>query len=236
MKTVIILGMHRSGTSCLAGSLQDKGLWLGNVHENNPFNKKGNRENVRIMEINNSVLSHNNGSWDNPPETITWNLNHVKERDAIIDDFNKSSENNWGFKDPRTLLTLPFWLDRIKQPLFVATFRNPENVALSLAKRDYITFEHSINLWKIYNNILLNYYDQYKFPIISFEVSKMEYLQRINRVAKLFDLPLNNIKTSEIFFDESLRNCINRMTYKLIDEEAILIYNRLLSIYENQKY
>lgn len=42
--TVLILGMHRSGTSCLAGSLQEAGLYLGEVNTAAPHNAKGNRE------------------------------------------------------------------------------------------------------------------------------------------------------------------------------------------------
>jgi len=45
-ETVAILGMHRSGTSCLAGSLQELGLYLGEVYDQNPHNPRGNRENA----------------------------------------------------------------------------------------------------------------------------------------------------------------------------------------------
>jgi len=42
---ILILGMHRSGTSCLAGCLEEAGLYLGDVNLKAGFNKKGNREN-----------------------------------------------------------------------------------------------------------------------------------------------------------------------------------------------
>ena len=48
---VVILGMHRSGTSCLTGSLQDKGLYLGQVSQRGTFNKKGNRERWRHRAV-----------------------------------------------------------------------------------------------------------------------------------------------------------------------------------------
>ena len=53
---ILILGMHRSGTSCLAGSLQQQGVYLGEVHEWNPHNLKGNRENPHIMALNEGLL------------------------------------------------------------------------------------------------------------------------------------------------------------------------------------
>jgi hypothetical protein len=48
MKTngVIVLGMHRSGTSCLAGMLQSAGFHTEAVEEWSPDNNKGSRENT----------------------------------------------------------------------------------------------------------------------------------------------------------------------------------------------
>jgi hypothetical protein len=90
--------MHRSGTSCLAGSLQQRGLYLGDVFEQNPFNLKGNRENKDIILLNNELLKANGGSWDNPPEEIHWGKNLIKKRDKIIKKFVSQSKTNWGFR------------------------------------------------------------------------------------------------------------------------------------------
>ena len=43
-KPLLILGMHRSGTSCLAGMLRDAGVFMGEVSEANAYNRKGNLE------------------------------------------------------------------------------------------------------------------------------------------------------------------------------------------------
>ena len=47
---VAIVGMHRSGTSCLAGCLEDLGLTLGKVNRAAPHNLKGNNENPRFWD------------------------------------------------------------------------------------------------------------------------------------------------------------------------------------------
>jgi hypothetical protein len=44
-RVVSILGMHRSGTRCLTGTMQEAGLVLGKFSTFNEFNRKGNREN-----------------------------------------------------------------------------------------------------------------------------------------------------------------------------------------------
>jgi len=55
-RPMLILGMHRSGTSCLAGCLQAAGLISGEVNIQAMYNAKGNRENLagtyaRLQEL-----------------------------------------------------------------------------------------------------------------------------------------------------------------------------------------
>src|SRR5690606_15498004 len=80
----LVLGMHRCGTSALAGSLQRRGLHLGPVQERNPHNLRGNRESLRVMHLNNAVLEHSGGAWDNPPPSVSWTSEHIAERELIV--------------------------------------------------------------------------------------------------------------------------------------------------------
>ena len=103
-RAMIVLGMHRSGTSMLAGTLEEAGLTLGDVVNQAPDNAKGHRENLAIMSMQEDLLQRNAGSWDNPPETVSWGRLHRAVRDLFISSFRSSKV--WGFKDPRTLITL----------------------------------------------------------------------------------------------------------------------------------
>ena len=123
MVTIAILGMHRSGTSCLAGSLQQAGLYLGEVVEQAPHNRKGNRESLAIRSLNDRLLESNDGAWNRPPAELVWSEIFASTRDRLIAKF--ADRTSWGFKDPRTLLTLPFWQDGIPELVFVGTFRHP---------------------------------------------------------------------------------------------------------------
>lgn len=230
---ILIIGMHRSGTSCLAGSLQQMGLFLGNVSEENPHNRKGNRENSLIMELNDKVLSENNGSWDNPPSEIKWSSQLIEDREIIIGDYKKFGKENWGFKDPRTLITLPFWLDGFEHYRFIGTFRNPNSVARSLYKRNGIPFEKAIELWEIYNKQLLDLYNLNPFPIVSFDVSKDEYLMRIRMISEYLGLDKKN-EISNVFFEETLRNDQDFMFANNDYSHIASLYNELKITYENQ--
>ena len=199
---VLILGMHRSGTSCLAGSLQEAGLYLGEVNTAAPHNAKGNRESRVIMDLQDDLLRANGGNWDAPPPKVVWSAEHRVRRDAIIATY--PTDRIWGFKDPRTLLTLPGWLEALPSPVhFVGTFRHPLAVAASLHARNGVALEKSLALWETYNRRLLDYQRQWNFPMVCFDWPPERYQQRLQTIAPT--LNLTNPPAGFSFFESALR-------------------------------
>ena len=200
-RVVIILGMHRSGTSCLTGSLQEGGLYLGEVNTAAPHNAKGNRENRAIMDLQDDILRANGGDWDRPPETVTWQSGHRKRRDEIIATY--PTDRVWGFKDPRTLLTLSGWLEVLPQACFVGTFRHPVAVAASLHARNGVALENSLTLWLTYNRLLLDYQRRFDFPLICFDWPLERYQQCLQNIVPILGLTVPT--TGFSFFEIALR-------------------------------
>lgn len=205
---VCILGMHRSGTSCLAGSLQLAGLYLGQVVESAPFNRKGNRENLDIRELNDAVLNTSGGAWNEPPHAIRWTAAQASRRDELIAQFESEPGRTWGFKDPRTVLTLPFWRERLPDLRFVVTFRHPLAVAHSLAARDGLSLSHGLRLWGTYNRIISSLAEFGDVPTVCFDAPAVDYLAAINIVSRRLSLDaLQDATTAQgSFFDETLRH------------------------------
>lgn len=203
MTCIIVLGMHRSGTSCLTGILQACGVELGEVFTCNPYNQRGNRENARIMVLNDAVLAHNGGAWNVPVDVQDWTSEHITERDEIINELVSAEATFWGFKDPRTLLTLPFWLE-VVQPQFIGTFRHPLSVAMSLKHRNLMTLDEAFLLWHEYNHRLLDCCQKFNFPLINFDLEENDYLSGL--VSKLTGIGLDrsNIDRALSFYDRSL--------------------------------
>jgi hypothetical protein len=206
MTCICVLGMHRSGTSCLTGIMQKLGVELGDVYTENLHNKRGNRENGRIVILNDAVLASNQGAWNNPTIISTWTSEQAQERDLIINELSNTSSGFWGFKDPRTLFTLPFWLDTIEDPLFIGTFRHPHRVALSLNKRDDTPFEQGWALWEAYNERLMELANKYHFGLADFDEAPDSYLE--STLEKLLALGLDPQLATDgsEFFDSGLRN------------------------------
>ncbi len=232
---ILILGMHRSGTSSLAGSLQQNGLFLGEVFEKNPHNPKGNRENKEIMELNNALLIHNGGNWYTPPETIQWDETLVNDRDRIINNFISSKEKMWGFKDPRTIITLPFWLDALTNIKMVGVFRHPLLVTESLhARTPEMPINYGMQLWKRYNAQLLLYFKQKEFPLLSFDVSPEEFNAAIKSTVTYLGLPGIQQEGEEQFFDESLKKQNAVENEEEIPKDIIQLYTVMKNIYTKQ--
>lgn len=202
---ILVLGMHRSGTSCLAGSLQQRGLHLGKVYESRPHNRKGNRENQRVMDVNNAVLAASGGSWDLPPTTLRWDAANATERDAIVAELTVGSPGSpWGFKDPRTLLTIAFWRQKLPEARLVGTFRHPALVARSLHARDpRMSMDACLALWADYNERLLALHARDPFPIVSFDADAGAYARTLDAVA--IHLGLRAAPEGEAFFEGELR-------------------------------
>jgi len=171
---ICILGMHRSGTSCLAGALEAGGLFLGDVVQQAPHNRRGNREHLDIRALNDAVLTHNGASWDRPGPIATWPDRLAEQRDELIEVLGNKGQRRWGFKDPRTVLTLDFWRQGARFDL-VGTFRHPLSVAASLASRGGVPMGSGLKLWHAYNSVIVREWDRRPFPIIRFDQAPDAY-------------------------------------------------------------
>jgi hypothetical protein len=231
MRAVLVVGMHRSGTSCLAGSLQQRGLYLGEAQEWNRNNRKGNREDLRVVRLNSAVLAHSGGAWDRPPAALAWTPRHARERDEIVSLLCAgASTESWGFKDPRTLLTLPFWLEGIADPVtLVGSFRHPAQVARSLHARGQVPFGEGVALWRRYNELLLEEYRRRPFPLVCFDLPERDYLSQLDRLASSIGLPATGGMGGTGFFERSLRHWqVDDGGLPEVPAECAALYQRLL--------
>lgn len=201
---IIVLGMHRSGTSSLAGMLEAAGLHLGTVNTAAAFNKRGNRENADVMRLNDAVLSNTGNDWRNPPAgPAVWRPENLAERDAIA--ARLGERQPWGFKDPRALLTLDGWLPVLADARFVATFRHPKRVARSLASRPvplHVPIEEGLRLWQHYNERLLAFMDTHEVDLIDFDSPPESYLAKVRAMCDRLGL---DGELAETFFEQKLR-------------------------------
>ena len=169
---VAVLGMHRSGTSAIAGMLADHGVELGPVSEQNRFNPRGNREIRELNRLHDRVLDRSGGTWWDPPARIRPRRDDYRRRNEIL---RSIPGETIGIKDPRLLVVLDLWRDL--DPRAIGVIRNPVAVRASLQRRAHerrkrhpqLSAAGWDELWLIYNRALLAEHQRRPFPVIDFD-------------------------------------------------------------------
>lgn len=160
---VCVGGMHRSGTSAIAGLLHACGVLFGESGrfvgpaEDNPL---GFWEDQRFVAVNEGILRAQGGGWDLPPDSpADWErspelLSLRAQAAALLESRAVDAGSSWGFKDPRATLTYPFW--KLLEPhlRLVVCLRNPLEVAHSLARRNGTSIAFGLRLWEGYYRAL----------------------------------------------------------------------------------
>ena len=157
---LIVLGMHRSGTSAFTGVLNLLGVNLGTqMLETQSDNPKGFFEHKYVVLANDCILETFNSSWDDPlplPENWIARFKDSQLReDARYFLRTDISENTLSaVKDPRLCKLLPFWLPLLEAeeitPSVALVIRSPLEIADSLARRNGFSIEKSMVLWMQY--------------------------------------------------------------------------------------
>lgn len=156
--TICVLGMHRSGTSALAGVVQQLGAYVGppgHLMAPRADNPAGFFEHQGLTDLNDEILRALGGVWQAPPPLPDgWHtapaLADIRARAARLlrDDF--AGHRLWLWKDPRACLTLPFWRPLLPRVKTIVCVRHPLEVARSLAARDGIDLARGVDLWMRY--------------------------------------------------------------------------------------
>lgn len=151
---VCVLGFSRSGTSLTTRVLSLLGLYLGPEEDMLPSSETDNREGYWeprwINELNDEILGVLGQPWWQPlvaePE---WperpEMAPLRERARMLVAEKFAGERRWGFKDPRTPLTLPFWRQVVPDMSYVICLRNPVDAVASLQRRPEPTL--SVRTW-----------------------------------------------------------------------------------------
>lgn len=155
---LLVLGVHRSGTSALARVLNLLGVNLGtDLMPSEPgVNERGFWESRRIVEFHDRLLDLLEIRWDDTlslTEESWTRTDLVGVRDALTTFLREEFAGNawWGIKDPRLCRLLPLWQLILKdlrcRSHVVFIVRNPHEVSDSLARRDGLSGAQSQLLW-----------------------------------------------------------------------------------------
>lgn len=161
VKGLLVLGMHRSGTSALSRVLGLCGFDLGErLLGAGPGNETGHWEDAAAVELHERLLAAHGAAWDDALALPEGWLDDEDGRQAVADIrgylvSNRARHAHWAAKDPRLCLFAPAWREAAAQAgqalgaVFV--LRHPMEVARSLAARDGLPVGRGLLLWLEYS-------------------------------------------------------------------------------------
>lgn len=150
---VIIIGAHRSGTTATTRALELLGLQIGQRLDSH-------RESKRLQQMHEQYLQTHSAAWHHPDHFLNGLEKSGGEQDCA--DYLRAQLQKqffdifgyrhnlagwwqrarlkrgaaWGWKEPRTTLFAPGWLQIFPEARFIDVVRHPLAVALSIRERE----------------------------------------------------------------------------------------------------
>lgn len=167
---VLVLGMHKSGTTLLSTILHNSGVNMGEGFEVGTYDTGNQFERAEMLDINMRLLNTNDDQTLKLSAPSHWDVNddiraEIQQLIAICENrySGKNGGKSWGMKDPRTALTYDVWKSELPAHKLVAIYRPPEQIWARYRwrgwRRRYVNLYWAwlfLNRWYEHNQGMLN--------------------------------------------------------------------------------
>jgi glycosyltransferase involved in cell wall biosynthesis len=194
MMQIVVLGMHRSGTSVVTRLINLMGAYFGPESVGtgaNPENPKGFWERRDVRAANDALLWSTGADWwkvsdfsvDRIPQTACQQFDTDVSR--VFEDLD--SHRPWLLKEPRLCLLFRMWQRHTDSPVCVIVHRPPLQVAHSLRQRNGFPLLFGIALWERYMLDALQSTAEHPRIFVSFEKIMSDPLGQVENLLGRLD-------------------------------------------------
>lgn len=157
---IVVLGMHKSGTTLVARFLQEAGIDMVETVSGGTYDDGNHYERRETAELNKAALNcgHRNSAWVRrrcDPRAVPASVRDEAER---LVRRSEGTGKPWGFKDPRTCLTYEFWRTILPSHKVVAIYRDPVEVYKHYTARvrgsSLLQGFVALRAWYAYNTVI----------------------------------------------------------------------------------
>ena len=243
-KLIVVLGMHRSGTSAITAGLEVLGVSLGDrlLRPMKGQNDKGYFEDIDLNEFNIECLEVIGKEWSSLTAITPLEIAVLHKKGYFLSAVNllrkKIALNGpiFGFKDPRVLVLLPFWKDVFDycrlEVNYLYVIRHPFSVVNSLVKRDSMFSEQASMLWlmNVITSLVTN--TSPNRVIVDYDRFIKSPYDELNRISTAFGLTLDQVNFESYeteFIDNKLRHTFFELDDLLLDNESPIIIREIYS-------
>jgi hypothetical protein len=184
---ILIVSAPRCGSSLLAMTLKQSGVFTGITKPGDKYNKYGYFENIEITNIIVDLLRKNDAGLGKRYQPVNYNFE--------IQDFNSKIQSillnegythgKWLYKDPKIALTWKLWNNAFPNAKWIILVRNESETIDSYMRTEFMD---------AYNN-------------------KEQWLDYLNK----FNQNINEIKKQTTFFQLDIKDIINNNSKKIED-------------------
>ena len=217
--SILVLGMHRSGTSALTGALALCGAWVGEDPEltgANIENPRGFWERRDVRQVCDRLLQTAGADW--------WKVTHfdpegiphavlAEERTRLAKVISSLDERGtWVLKEPRLCLLLPVLRELVSNCVCLHIVRNPLEVARSLRVRNGFSISGGLALWETYNRRAIGGSENLPRVLVSHESLMLHPMETLDRIiGRLDELRVTGLETPD---EERLRQFVSPSLYR----------------------
>jgi GT2 family glycosyltransferase/glycosyltransferase involved in cell wall biosynthesis len=238
-RLVVVLGMHRSGTSAIARGLKVLGVDLGNhfLSPDKDINETGYWEDIDFNQLNIDLLHALDTDWHHLAPIPGDFVERLRERGFMLRAVELLREKVgelpvFGFKDPRTALLLPFWKEVFAHCKFEVSYllaiRNPISVIRSLEQRDRFDLEKSALLWLTHTVSMMEGTTGIRSRVlVDYDSLLRAPEDELHRVAEALNLSVNASEL-QIYKTEFLKQSLRHTIYDTNDLALSSFTNSLI--------
>jgi hypothetical protein len=227
---IIVLGMHRSGTSAITRGLTTMGVDLGdNLLQPQASNSKGFWEDLDFVVFNDELLAALGQNWNSMTPIAATMVDLLRMEGYLLRAVEllrrkMAGTALLGLKDPRMAKLLPFWRAAIDycqvRVSYVLALRHPLSVVRSLAVREGFDAEKSYLMWLGHVISALAGSGGAPRVLVDFDLLMRSPDYELNRIAARLGLAVDaeqlRIYTSD-FLEQDLRHTIYELSDLSLD-------------------
>ncbi len=244
-KLIVVLGMHRAGTSVITRGLKVLGVDLGDNLQPSGFdNPTGYWEDLDILQLNIEMLYFLKTDWHFLTPIKSEDMDALYRTGYFLragEMLRKKMAGGpiFAFKDPRVAKLLPFWKKVFAhgqlETYYVLAIRHPLSVCKSLAKRDGFEFEKGCLLWLEHVIDSFSGTEGESRVVVDYDCLMKSPETEIARVARKFQLQIDNQELEKFrleFLDNKLRHTFYKRNDLTLDIPPLAqeIYSKALEI------
>ena len=214
VRVIVVVGMHRSGTSLVTRGLNALGVPLGDnvLSQSAPDNEKGHWEDIDVREFNERMMASLALQWDvigagDEAAMGAASLMPVVEEGKALVRSKLAGNRVWAFKDPRIGRLWPFWRrvlvgDPEWRVNFVWSVRHPVSVARSLRHRNGFGSLKSHLLWMHHNRAPYGDIAANRHVVVDYDRMLMQPREELGRMAVSLELGAMSGDSVDAFVNE----------------------------------